>query len=163
MEELEEEDQLALAGDRGVVVPLGVNPSAGSVDGPRSGGYLSGFPGSPAGWGSIGADLASMPLRLCHLLRSGEIFIFSFRLNQSSSGSSSGIHSLIACYGGSMGSMVSMSNGGGDGRGSWTMPSQRPGRLSKKSTCPGRLMAPAGFMGALLQGIGEGRLPRLLG
>ena len=31
------------------------------------------------------------------------------------SGSSSGIHSLIACHGGSTGSMVSMSKGGGGG------------------------------------------------
>jgi hypothetical protein len=46
-------------------------------------------------------------------------------LNQSRSGSSSGIHSLIACHGGSIGSMVSMSKGGG-GRASWMTPSQSP-------------------------------------
>ena len=39
---------------------------------------------------------------------------------------SSGIHSLMACHGGSMGSMVSMSKGGGGGRGRWIMPCQRP-------------------------------------
>ena len=48
---------------------------------------------------------------------------FRGRLNQSRSGSSSGIHSLIACQGGSMGSMVWMSKGGGGGRGSVTIPS----------------------------------------
>lgn len=36
-------------------------------------------------------------------------------LNQLKSGSSSGIFSLIACHGGSMRFMVSISNGGGDG------------------------------------------------
>jgi hypothetical protein len=52
-------------------------------------------------------------------------------LNQSRSGSSSGIHSLIACHGGSIGSMVSMSKGGGGGRGSWMTPSHRPWRRRK--------------------------------
>ena len=46
---------------------------------------------------------------------------FRGRLNQSRFGSSSGIHSLTACQGGSMGSMVSMSKGGGGGRGRWMM------------------------------------------
>jgi hypothetical protein len=42
-------------------------------------------------------------------------------LNQLRSGSSSGIHSLMACQGGSIFSMVSMSKGGGGGRGRWMM------------------------------------------
>ena len=42
MEELEEEDQLALADDGGVVVPLGVYAPAWRVDGPRSGGVFVG-------------------------------------------------------------------------------------------------------------------------
>ena len=87
---------------------------------------------------------------------------FRGRLNQSRSGSSSGIHSLIACQGGSIGSMVSMSKGGGGGRGSWMMPSQRPWRRRKNSTCSGRLTAPASFMGALQHGHWRGSAPQTL-
>ena len=38
-------------------------------------------------------------------------------MNQFKFGSSSGIHSLTACHGGSMGSMVPMPKGGGGGAG----------------------------------------------
>ena len=73
-------------------------------------------------------------------------------LNQSRSGSSSGIHSLTACHGGSMGSMVSMSKGGGGGRGRWMMPSQRPWRRRKNSISSRRMMVRTAFHGALAAG-----------
>lgn len=52
---------------------------------------------------------------------------FRGQLNQSRFGSSSGIHSLIACQGGSKRSMVSKSIGDGGGRGRWMITSQRAG------------------------------------
>ena len=59
---------------------------------------------------------------------------FLERLNQSRSGSSSGIHSLTARQGGSMRSRLSISKGGGGGRGKCTTPSQSPCRRRKNST-----------------------------
>ena len=77
---------------------------------------------------------------------------FRGRLNQSRSGSSSGIHSLIACQGGSIGSMVSMSKGGGGGRGSVKIPSQRPWRRRKNSISLAADDFADGFHGALAAG-----------
>ena len=53
------------------------------------------------------------------------------------SASSSGIHSRIACHGGSMGSKVSMSKGGSGGGGMSMIPSQSPWRRRKNWTSPG--------------------------
>lgn len=86
---------------------------------------------------------------------------FRGRLNQSRSGSSSGIHSLIACQGGSIGSMVSMSKGGGGGRGSVTIPSQRPWRRRKNSISSRRMTLRTGFMVPLQQGHWSGSPPHV--
>ena len=85
---------------------------------------------------------------------------FRGRLNQSRSGSSSGIHSLIACQGGSIGSMVSMSKGGGGGRGSVTIPSQRPWRRRKNSISSRRMTLRTGFIVPLQQGHCSGSPPQ---
>jgi hypothetical protein len=83
-------------------------------------------------------------------------------LYQSRSGSSSGIHSLIACHGGSIGSMVSMPKGGLGGGGMSMMPSHRPQRWRKNSIYSGRFKAPESFMGALQQGHWSGSAPQTL-
>jgi len=85
---------------------------------------------------------------------------FLERLNQSRSGSSSGIHSLTARQGGSMRSRLSISKGGGGGRGKCTTPSQSPCRRRKNSTSSQRSTGRMIFIVPWQQGHSRGSPPQ---
>ena len=85
---------------------------------------------------------------------------FLERLNQSRSGSSSGIHSLMARQGGSMRWRFSMSKGGGGGQGKHTKPSHSPWRRRKNSTSLRRSTSRLIFIVRRQQGHSRGSTPQ---